>query len=246
MAPHYDLDKIKFATDSPTWERAVRLYESGKVTEFRDTGFTFTAVVLGTHPYRVIVSPRHYDHATCTCYLGQNDTFCKHMAAVAIHAVVGGKKLTDEEKRQVTKPVCSGRVGTFTDQEFAEVKLAISAAMRHIKPYDGPSRIWFAYQNSLMEGCNRLAAIVSELPVSEQTAGLLVSLLLRLDKKLTTGGVDDSDGTIGTFIEETVEALKQFAALDPACVKTFDKLKGQETCSGWEESLLAMIQRKIS
>lgn len=197
--------------------------------------------MIGTQPYRVTVSAQHYDHATCSCYLGQNDTLCKHAVAVAIRAVTGGRTLTDEEKRQVSKPACSGRSGVLTDQELAEVKLAISAAMRYIKPYDGPSRIWFAYQDSLMEGCNRLAAIVSELPVSEQTARLLVSLLLRLDKKLTTGGVDDSDGTVGTFIEETVEVLKQFAALDPSCVKTFDKLKDQETCFGWEESLVAMM-----
>ena len=40
MKPHFDLDKIKFATDPLTYERAVDLYESGKVTEFEgDIGF---------------------------------------------------------------------------------------------------------------------------------------------------------------------------------------------------------------
>ena len=34
MQPSYDLDKIKFATDQSTYERAVGLYESGKVTRF--------------------------------------------------------------------------------------------------------------------------------------------------------------------------------------------------------------------
>ena len=31
--PNFDLNKIKFATDEPTLEKAVALYESGKVTQ---------------------------------------------------------------------------------------------------------------------------------------------------------------------------------------------------------------------
>ena len=101
-----------------------------------------------------------------------------------------------------------------------------------------PSRIWFAYQGSLRQGCNRLSVIISELPVSEQTTELLIKLLLRLDDKLCRGGVDDSDGTVGGFIEETVHALEQFAKLDPACTKAFRLLADRETCFGWEEPLL--------
>jgi len=110
--------------------------------------------------------------------------------------------------------------------------------MRYIKAYHGPSRIWSSYQNSLSEGCNRLSAIVSELPVSEQTAKLLVNLLLRLDKKLCQGGVDDSDGTVGEFITETVTVLKKYSELDPACKRALKILKNRETCFGWEENLL--------
>ncbi|OGI19226.1 MAG: hypothetical protein A3J06_04235 [Candidatus Moranbacteria bacterium RIFCSPLOWO2_02_FULL_48_19] len=66
------------------------------------------------------------------------------------------------------------------------------------------SLTWFIYQNSLSEDCSRLAATVSELPVSLQTAELLVDLLLRMDKKLCTGGVDDSDGVVGGCMEEIV------------------------------------------
>ena len=114
--------------------------------------------------------------------------------------------------------------------------------MRYIKSYDGPSRTWFAYQNSLSEGCNRLSKIVSELPVSEQTAKLLVDTLLRLDDRLCRGDVDDSEGTVGGFIEETVQALKKYAKLDPSCAKAFSALKDKETCFGWEESLLELIK----
>lgn len=246
MIPLFDLDKIKFATDPPTFKKAVKLYEAGKVSNFKNNEFGFSAKVSGSepYPYEVFVSGKHYDEGTCTCYLGQNDVLCKHMAAVALHAILGGRKLTAEEKEQVTKPICSGVKGELSDGELKAVKAKISAAMRCIKPYDGPSRIWFSYQNSLDEGCNRLAKIVSDLPVSEQTAKLLVQLLLRLDDKLTMGGVDDSNGTVGGFIEETASVLKDYAKLDQVCLKAFEALKDKETCFGWEEPLLEFMKHQ--
>lgn len=240
MKPAFDLNKIKFATDEPTFERAVDLYEGGKVKSFTPGEFGFSARVIGSEksPYEVFVSAKHYDEATCNCYLGRNNTLCKHMVAVAIYAVLRGRKLTVEEKQQVNNPICSGRLGKLSEEELKITKAAINAALYYIKPYKGPSRIWFSYQDSLMEGCNRLANIVSKLPVSEQTAKLLIDLLLRLDRKLSVGGVDDSDGTVGEFIEGAVETLKEYARLDPNCVEAFQKLKGRETCFGWEEPLL--------
>ncbi|MEK7653344.1 MAG: hypothetical protein AAB358_02610 [Patescibacteria group bacterium] len=79
---------------------------------------------------------------------------------------------------------------------------------------------------------------MSELPISEQTAKLLVDLLLRLDKKLSAGGVDDSDGTVGGFIEEVVIVLQEYVKLDSTCAKAFGKFRGQSTCFGWEEPLV--------
>lgn len=108
----------------------------------------------------------------------------------------------------------------------------ITSAMRYIKSYNGPSKTWFAYQDSLIEGVNRLSSIVSKLPVSEQTAELLVSLLLRLDKKLCTGGVDDSDGTVGDFISEAVGVLKEYAKMDDLCINALEDLCGVQTCFG--------------
>lgn len=240
MKSAYNLEKIKFATDGPTFERAVALYESGKVVKFQDTGYTYCATMLGSEPYEVFISNRHYDQGNCTCYLGQNDTLCKHMVAVALYAVMDGEPMTDEDKKLVHTPSCSGNLGTLNTEQLSEVKKAITFAMRLIKPYNGPSRIWFAYQDSLQEGCNRLSVLVSDLPISEQTARLLVDMLLRLDRKLSIGGVDDSDGTVGGFIEETVSVLKEYVRFDPLCVKAFEKLKGIETCFGWEEPLLKL------
>ena len=54
--------------------------------------------------------------------------------------------------------------------------------------------------------------------------------------------VDDSDGTVGGFIEETEQVLKEYAKLNPSCVEAFNELKGKETCFGWEEPLLTLTE----
>ena len=86
-----------------------------------------------------------------------------------------------------------------------------------------------------------MSKIVSDLPVSKQTAKLLIDTLLRLDEKLCRGGVDDSNGTVGGYIQEVVEVLKEYAKLDPLCVKVFKNLVGKETCFGWEEPLVKIV-----
>ncbi len=234
----YDLEKIKFGIDDGMWRKAVSLYESGKVKNFRDTGFTFVADVQGTDLYKLIVSKKRYTDGDCTCYLGQNDTLCKHMIAVAIYGLKKGQPLTEEEKTQCNEIKFSGKIEAVSRDQLNLFKAEITGAMRYIKAYDGPSRIWFAYQDSLTEGCNRLAAIFSTFPASRQTTSLIIKTLLRLDKKLTTGGVDDSDGTVGGFVEEAVNLLATFAQKDPNCIKEFENLKGRETCFGWEEPLI--------
>lgn len=242
MPPKYTLDKIKFGTDAPTFEKAVALYESGKVTKFKEELNGYFAVVIGTQSYNVYVEKNHYDRGDCDCYLGQNETLCKHMVAVAIYTVMGGKNLSNEDKQIIDGPVCRGKLGELKKSELSDVKKEISGAMKYIKSYVGPSKTWFAYQDSLSEGCARLSKIVSELPVSEQTSKLLVDLLLRLDEKLCRGGVDDSDGTVGGFIEETVIVLKELAKLCPDCKNTFVALQNRETCFGWEEPLVKLIE----
>lgn len=244
MPPSYDLDKIKFATDLPTFERAVGLYESGKVTKFKKELNGFFATVLGTKPYKVYVDKRHYDQGDCECYLGERNILCKHMVAVAIYAVMNGKPLKEEDKELNDSPKCSGRLGELNQEELSAAKKSITSAMKYIKPYNGPSKIWFAYQGSLSEGCNRLSAIVSELPVSKQTAKLLVDMLLRIDKKLCAGGVDDSDGTVGGFIGGVVSMLSEYTKLDSSCIETFEKLCDISTCFGWEEELVKIFDER--
>jgi len=234
----YNLDKIKFATDAATFEKATDLYESGKITNFKKDFHGFSATVKGGHLYHVDVSAKHYDRGNCDCYLGQTDVLCKHMVAVAIWAVMDGKPLSDKDRQKISGPISSGKIGELSKEELNKYKKEITAAIRYIKAYDVPSKYWFQYQNSLGEGVNRLSVIVLELPVGKTSAELLIDTLLRLDDKLCRGGVDDSDGIVGGFIQETVEVLKEYAKLDLGIKETFQKLKGKETCFGWEESLI--------
>lgn len=238
VKPQFDLEKIKFATDESTYKKAISLYETGKVTKFEENLGGFSAIVLGTRPYQVFVEDRRYDYGRCECYLGQNDTLCKHMVAVAIYAVLEGKPLKKEDKEVAYRPKCSDILDELSKEQFAVVEKSISEAIKYIKPYRGPSKTWFAYQDSLSEGCNRLSAIISKLPVGVETTKLIVKLLLRLDKKLTSGGVDDSDGTVGGFIEEAVNVLLEYAKLKPICTDAFQMLLDKKTSFGWEEPLL--------
>ncbi len=246
MRPNYNLDKIKFAAGKSIFERAVGIYESDGVQNFKENSFGFTAKVRGSggNFYNVCVSAKNYDEGNCDCYLGQKETLCKHLVAAAIYAVTNGKKLSEEDKELIDTPKCSGLRGELEKDKVKEIKAEITTAMRYIKSYIGPSRMWFAYQNSLAEGCNRLSAIVSELPIGEQTTQLLIDLILRLDHKLCHSGVDDSDGTVGGFIEEVVVMLQEYAELDRSCIKAFAKLIGKETCFDWEEPLVKIFDEQ--
>lgn len=65
MQPKFDLEKIRYATDTPTFNKAVALYEGGKVTEFKEGIGAYSAVVIGTKPYRVSVEARSYGYGHC-------------------------------------------------------------------------------------------------------------------------------------------------------------------------------------
>ncbi len=71
----------------------------------------------------------------------------------------------------------------------------------------------------------------------------LVILLLHLDKKLSTGGVDDSNGTVSGFMEQVVNVLVQYAELDLSCIQVFKTLQNRSTVFGWEEPLVRLIEK---
>ncbi len=238
-SPVYDLNKIKFSTDPATYERAVGLIQNGKVRDVKESLNGFQATVIGTEPYRVVVGYRQYEDGDCTCYLGERGEVCKHMVALALYVVLQGAPVSAEDMRQYTKAVCSKKIGELSNKELLDVKQQITVALKYIKPYDGPSRIWFRYQSSLSEGCARITALASELPVSKQTAKILVDLLIRMERKLMNG-VDDSDGTVGSCMEELVLVLNDFAILSSECIECFGVFCGMQTSFGWEESLVRL------
>ncbi len=241
IKPKFTFEKIKFSIDPPTFKKAIDLYETSKIKNFEETAYCYTAKVQGTSLYKVTVDIDHYDYGDCNCYIGKQGDLCKHIIAVAIYALFRGEKIPEDNKEILLHPVCSNKKGELNESELVEVKEKISQAVKLIRAYSGPSSTWFHYQNNLSEGVNRLTEVVSKLPVSYQTADILVRLLVRLDKKLVSGGVDDSDGTVGGFIQDVVEILKDFAKLETECLKAFNKLKGVSTCFGWENSLLQLI-----
>jgi hypothetical protein len=242
--PVYDMDKIRYAIDPPIFQRAIELYRQSKIVDFAVMPDGFRATVLGTQPYRVTASAKHFDRGNCECYLGRKDVLCKHLVAVAIAAVKKDASLEKLEVEPVSAPNANSQMGELSQKHLAKAKQAITSAMRYIKAYSGPSRTWFAYQGSLQKGCHRLSDIVSSLPVSAQTAKLLVDILLRLDRKLMTGGVDDSDGTVGSFIQNGVIVLKQFVYLDPACKSALYRLAYRPTCFDWETPLIELLNER--
>ncbi|NTU46760.1 SWIM zinc finger family protein [Candidatus Roizmanbacteria bacterium] len=90
--PDFTLEKIKFAFDNPIFDKAIALYESGKVTDVDESIRSYTGIVIRTKPYRVSVEARSFRYAYCTCYLGKNDIYCKHMLALAISILLGKTK----------------------------------------------------------------------------------------------------------------------------------------------------------
>lgn len=237
-----EFSKVKFGTDKSTFDRAVALYESGKVTKFMDTGFSYVAVVQGTRPYKVVVDSKYYDRGTCECYLGQEGTLCKHMVAVAIFSIFEGKEVPAEQRESVENPVSSGKVGELPKDDIDQVKRQVTQGLSFLKPYNGSSRRWFAYQNSLDEGCRRLSRVVSDLPISVESAKILVDILLRSERKLLNG-VDDSNGTVGDFIVGVVDVLLEWCKVLPAVKTALEPLLELESTSfGWEEPLLELVR----
>ncbi len=147
MPTTYDLNKIKFATDEATFQRGIGLYESGKVTDVEEAFGDYSALEQGTKPYRVSISGRRYKDSDCTCYLGDRGTLCKHVVALALHAVMDGQPLKNEDKQQLSEMKCSDKRESLSTDELTAVKKLITDSMRYIKPYHGPSRTWFANQD---------------------------------------------------------------------------------------------------
>lgn len=121
--------------------------------------------------------------------------------------------------------------------ELSDVKLLISSAIRKIKAYSGPSKIWFQYQMSLDVGSGSIVEAVQNLPANKENIRYIWSIVMKLSKKLSEWGVDDSNGTVGRCVLELVSVCKKFMKEDPGLESTVRKFSEDETGFGFEEEL---------
>ena len=226
-APKFTLPDVKYADSAAMYERAEKLFKGGCVGTISDIGLGrgYQATVRGSQSYEVWLSIRRVDEGDCTCYMGQNDELCKHMLALAL------KVLAETGGLNMSAP----------PTDLAEVKVQVNEGIKKIKPYTGTSRVWFTYQRSLSTGTGMIMEAVSALPPSKANAEYLWKLVLRLSKKLATGGVDDSDGVVGDCISELVGQLagyaKQSLDLQPQILSYCE----DDTGFGFEDELRSRI-----
>lgn len=211
--PDYTIADIQLGVGDIEFEKGLALYNKGAVSKIRDGFRGYTATVSGTHNYDVVIDSISYDRGNCNCYIGQKDQLCKHMIALAIALVY---KYRPEDTKKIEQPldqaVCSGEVRDITTDEAKKIKAEISRGIAMIKGYNGPSSKWFQYQDSLTKGARLIRLALSLLPVCEKSVLICIDVLKRLDKKLLSAGVDDSDGTVGGVMCQMVELLNMFAA----------------------------------
>ncbi|KKP41277.1 MAG: hypothetical protein UR30_C0001G0124 [Candidatus Peregrinibacteria bacterium GW2011_GWC2_33_13] len=226
--PTFTIQDIKYSVNSSMFERAQKLYESGKVQKISETPHGYEATVQGSSPYHVSLSRKHIDHGYCDCYMGQNDELCKHMLALglAVLHLSGKTKETKEES---------------PDNPDA-VKQLVAAGMRKIKPYNGPSKIWFSYQRELDVGSGMIEAAIKNLSANKENAKYLWSLVLKLSKKLANGGVDDSDGTVGGCIISLVVQCGKYAKEKPELKALVMKFAEDDTGFGFEDELKGQLE----
>jgi hypothetical protein len=87
-----------------------------------------------------------------------------------------------------------------------ERKVLLTAGLRKITAYEGPSNTWFAYQTKLDIGAAMIYESMQGIEPSVENAKFLWDIVKRVDRKIT-GGVDDSNGTVWPVASEAVRLL---------------------------------------
>jgi len=241
LRPEFKLFDIQMGVHEGEFEKGKKLFDGGKVKHIQTDIRGFNAVVSGTHEYDVFVSANNFDRGYCNCYLGQKDVLCKHMIALAIASVY---KYRPEDTTSIQIPlnqaVCSGEVRDITKDELGIIKKEINSALKHIKSYNGPSKTWFAYQDSLSKGTRLILYTLSKLPVCTMSADFCIDLIIKLDDKLANSGIDDSDGTIGDLVGEILELLSMFKDDDPNLREYIISKFPRKTNFEWEKELFTL------
>jgi len=230
----FTISDIQIGVGNLEFDKAFSLYKKGSVNNIKEDYFGFSAIVSGTHDYEVNVSSSSYDRGNCNCYIGQKDTLCKHMIALAIALVY---RYRPNDVKTIEEPldqaVCLGKVRSITKEEIEKTKFEISNAMTFIKSYDVPSSKWFLYQDSLINGSRLILLALSKIPVCKDSVIICMNILKRLDKKVLNG-VDDSDGTVSGLIFQIVELLNLFVSFDNSLKSFITKKLPKGESFDWE------------
>lgn len=224
--PKFTLNDVKYAEDSAMFARAEKLFKFGKVGAINEEIYGYSATVHGTHLYEVSVSKRRVDEGSCTCYMGQNDMLCKHMLALALAVLY-----------------MTGASAAPPITDIGEAKKQVNEGIKKLRPYNGPSRIWFSYQRGLSVGAGMIMHAVSGLPASKENAEYLWELVLRLSDRLATSGIDDSDGTVGNCVSEIVLKLGEIAKKEPSLKPMLERLSRDDTGFGFEDELRDLLRK---
>jgi len=226
--PNFSYQDIKYSIDQSTISRAENLFKSNKVQNISEYSRGYNAVVQGTSPYHVNLSYRSIEESSCDCYMGQNDYLCKHILALAFAILkLSGKK---------------ENVENISPNNIEDAKLLVSKGLKFIKSYNGSSRSWFSYQHDLYTGSVIIEDAIKNLQPNKENSKYIWSIALKLSKKLSNGGVDDSDGTVGGLIISIVNQCAKYANKNPQLkilIKDFTK---DYTGFGFEEILMDLLE----
>ncbi len=226
--------KIKFtyidletAVSAQTYKKAQNIFNGGDIKDLEYLPSMAVAYVKGSsNYYEVAVSYKDIYKSDCNCYAGERGNICKHVIALALQIL----KDAGVEKENITATT------------LAEAKKIISSAIKKIKPYNGPSKIWFSYQHNLEVAALIIKQVIKELPADKEVAKYLWSLVLKLSKKLSHGGVDDSDGFVGGAIDGIVEKIANIAQKNKEILPLAQKFTKDYTGFGFEGYLKQLLE----
>ena len=221
--PKFSYMDIKSTVSPATFQKAKNLFESGAVKNFETRGRGYTAqVVSGSNKYRVSLSRSDVMNADCNCYAGENGYICKHVLAVGLKAL--DYFLLPAEDLLAPK-------------NLSEVKQLVNLGMRKIKAYVGPSKYWDKYVHSLDTGAMIIVESIQNLEATKENVKYLWQLVLRLSKKLSQGGVDDSDGIVGGCVDKIIRKIIDMVRKNKELIKLLHSFTDDYTGFGFEEDL---------
>ncbi len=228
--PKFTFDDVKYAESPAMYKRALDLYQSGKVQTISEESHGYSTTVEGTEPYKVTLSRKEIDHCDCSCYMGERGLLCKHVLALAIAVLHASGKMTETKSN------------TDAPEDLKTVKQLVNDGMRKLRPYTGPSRIWFSYTRKLSTGAEMINHAVSGLLPSKENARYLWDLVKRIDKKLVNG-IDDSDGAVGNCARIIIEQLAAYVKELPELESTIRKYSDQKTNFDFEKDLFECLRQ---